>query len=168
MGIFHNGNCGTYKQVITYNSPSCGSQYNPVAILELSNRAGELPAGTQLKLTRYYGNTYSTLSTASYQGLATLGTGSKPLVPDSHHVQIMDAGGGVLGSYQIDSGTTDYRGYSWTRSFYLPTYLSNSQDGSNYQVRIFIKTLIDGQEKIAYSRIYPLTIVTINSAPGGG
>lgn len=147
------------------------NQYNPVAILELSNIAGELPAGTQLKLTRDSyggGGNYSHLATASSQALATLGSGSKPLVPDSHHVQFMDAGGGVLGSYQIDSGTTDYRGYSWTRSFYVPTYLRNSQDGSNYQVRIFIKTLIDGQEKIAYSRIYPLTIVTINSAPGGG
>ena len=25
VGIFHNGSCGTYKQVITYNSPSCAS-----------------------------------------------------------------------------------------------------------------------------------------------
>jgi hypothetical protein len=186
MGVYADGACGTYEEAILTNAPECGYTQPPptpvsrnVAILTKSRtptddpRSGEWPSTAVMVGIRTNSAYYiqiagrDTMPTSDSDwgqfgaALATFGWDATPNIPDKHIIEILDSSSSVLVSYTIDSGSTDYRGMSWTRgTFSIPAQPSLS-DGTNYKMRICIEVGQPGSTNKAYSQTYTFALKTI-------
>lgn len=183
MGVYHDGACKTYEGVIENNSVECG--YSPprparnVAILTKSRtptddpRSGEWPTSAVMVGIRTNSAYYiqiagrDTMPTSDSEwgtfgvALATFGWDATPNIPDKHIIEILDSSGSVLVSHMIDSGSTDYRGMSWTRGTFSIPAQSSLSDGTNYRMRICIEVGQPGSTNKAYSQTYTFALKTI-------
>ena len=83
---------------------------------------------------------------------------SPPGSPDSHHFQIFNTAGEMLYTKEIDSGSVDGRGFSYTTETFLGGFVLNLPVGTNYLLRYACFRQVNGRHEEAYSEKYPCTI----------